>query len=405
MNDESSIPSFFSGFLKLFSGLALVQIFNLGFSLILSRYYTPEDYAFFGVFVAIVLILMEVITLKLEVTVFLPEEENEALEIVHSVFFICGLLSIIALGIVGLFAHFYQPIYFLLPLSVAVYGMNLPLTAWFNRQKKYGTLNTGRVIQAIAIPILSLVFIIFFEWHSGLVLGFVFGQAIGLLYFFASFKKLDLSLISFALVKKYLRKYVHFPKFGVLSSLINSVSKNSIVIFIELFFGARNAGFYTFGNKILSAPVGMYHSALSQVFMAQASRMESKYLNAYIRKMVWFGFALGLLPAVLVLIYGPPIFEWLFGNQWYEAGRVAQYLVLWLLSVAIISPVGFLLDIKQHLKYELGWNVALFAFRLGAILLCIVLMDFYLLLAILCGVGILMNIILLRYVLKLTHEP
>src|SRR6185437_2969064 len=150
-------------------------------------------------------------------------------------------------------SYFIETLYLLLPLSLMVYGIVVPLNAWFNRKKDYRILNTSRIVQAIAIPLLSLLFIIGFHWHFGLVLGFILGQSAGLLYLFLSFKNFDFKLVGFSVTRKYLVKYKHFPKYGVISSLIGSISKNSIVIFVKYFFGDVNAGYYTLSTWILNA--------------------------------------------------------------------------------------------------------------------------------------------------------
>ena len=404
MAGEKNLPSFYSGFIKLFSGLAVVQILNLLFSLILPRYYSPADYAFFGIFTSIVFILLEIITLKLEMTVYFSREDEEALEIVHSIFFICFCFAIIILAVSLVVSYFIDPMYLLLPLSLMVYGIVVPLNAWFNRKKNYRILNISRIVQAIAIPLLSLLFIIQFHWHFGLVLGFILGQFAGLLYLLFSFKHFDFGLIQLSIVKKYLHKYKHFPKYGVISSLIGSISRNSIVIFVKYFFGNVNAGYYTLATRILNASASLYQSSQAQVFLQQASHLDNASLKVYIKKIVWFGFLLGIIPVILLLIFGQQIFAFMFGPQWIIAGKMSQFLVLWLFSVAVITPVGVLLDIKQKLRFEAGWNLLFLMLRIAAILLCALLNDLYLMLFLLCVIGVLMNCYLLYYVLKLTNE-
>ena len=405
MSDEKKlIPSFYSGFLKLFSGLAVVQLLNLGFSLILPRYYSPVDYAFFGVFTAIIFILIEIVTLKLDVTIFFQKNDEEALEIVHAIFFICFCFTLIVLVLSVCLSLFYDSKYILLSLSLLLYGMVLPLSAWFNRQKDYRRLNTYRIIQALMIPVLSLLFIIVFKWHFGLVLGFILGQMAGLLYLLFSFHHFSFDLIRYNLVSKYLHKYKHFPKYGVVSSLIGSISRNSIVLFVKYFFGSTNAGYYTMSSRILNAPTGMYQSALSQVFLQQASHLENAALKVYIKKVIWFGFFLGILPVVLLLFLGQEIFGFLFGAEWLMAGKMSQYIVLWFFSITLVAPVGLMLDIKQKLRFEAGWNSLLLILRMTAIFAGVLLNDLFLMLLILCVVGVAMNLYLLYYVLKLIND-
>jgi len=143
---------------------------------------------------------------------------------------------------------------------------------------------------------------------------------------------------------------------------------------------------------------------LAQVFLQQASHMDNASLRIYIKKIVWFGFLLGIIPVTLLLFFGQQIFAFMFGPQWLVAGKMSQFLVLWLFSVAVITPVGILLDIKQKLKFEAEWNILFLVLRILAILLCAFLNDLYLMLFLLCAIGVLMNFYLLYYVLKLTNE-
>jgi lipopolysaccharide exporter len=400
-----SVPSFYSGFLKLFSGMAVVQLLNFAFSLILPKYYSPADYALFGIFTAVVFILVELISLKLELTVFLPEDDREAIEIVHVIFFISGLISIPLLAVAAICSYIYGPVFILLPALLLVFGFIQGLNAWFTRVKNYKTLNTCRILQAIFTPGFSLLFIIFFNWKFGLVLGFIAGQFIGLLYLFYTFDHVHIPLMNLTLAGQYLRKYRQFPKFGVASSLINSFSRNSLVFFVERFFGVANAGYYTLSSRILHTPAGMYQSSLTQVYMVQASALKGAALKNYTQATVRFGFLVGILPVLAIVLFGQPVFSFLFGQSWVEAGKMSQYIVFWIFTSTIINPVGFLVDIKQKLKFEFGWNIALLLLRIGAILAGIFTSDLYLMLFLFSGISILMNIYLYWYVLKLTNEP
>src|SRR6185312_5057665 len=96
----------------------------------------------------------------------------------------------------------------------------------------------------------------------GLIMGFILGEFLGMLYLLISFKHLEIKLIRRSLALKYLRRYSQFPKYGVLSSLVNSISRNSVVICIKFFFGTLNAGYYTLASRVLSVPGGMYSTSI-----------------------------------------------------------------------------------------------------------------------------------------------
>lgn len=401
---EKNVPSFLNGFIRLFSGLAIVQVLNFGFSLILPRFYAPVDYALFGIFSSVIFILIEVITLKLEITIYFPKEDSEALEIVHSIFFVssCFAAAVFFICLIG--AFFWNAIYLLIPLTLMNYGIYLPLNSWFNRKKNYRIINTGRIIQALSIPLLSLFFILVPKWHNGLVLGFVLGQMAGIVYLLFSFKRFSFDLLRLNLMKRIVLKYLHFPKFGVISSLLGSFAKNGVVFFVKYFFGAIQAGYYTLSVRVLNAGAGLYQNSLSQVFAQQASHLENDSLKIYIKRVAWFGFGLGLIPAIILLVGGPQIFSFVFGNQWVTSGKMSQYLVAWIFSTAIISPVGILLDIRRKLLFELKWNASTLILNLAVLLAFGFLGNLYMLLLSVALIGVLVNLIMLIYVLRLADQ-
>lgn len=401
---QSSLPSFYSGFLKLFSGLALVQLFNFAFSLILPRFYAPADYALFGIFTSVVFILAELISLKLDMAVYLPEKDADAVDLMHAVFFVTLLLMLPVSGVAVAASFFYGPAFILLPGALLCFGFQQGLNAWFARTRDYRTLNRSRLIQALLTPLFSLLFIVSFGWSFGLVPGFLLGQLAGMAFLLFHFDGVQVRKLNFALLKKCIARHPQFPKYGVASSLVNSFSRNSILFFIERFFGVQQAGLYTMSSRLLSTPAGMYQSALSQVYVVQASALHGDALKRYTRETARFGFILGIVPALLLLFFGETIFAWLFGGQWAASGKMAQYLVFWLFTSAIINPVGMLVDIKQHLHFELRWNLALLALRMGAVLAGIGCDDLYLMLFLFSGISIGMNLYLYRYVLKLADD-
>ena len=132
--------------------------------------------------------------------------------------------------------------------------------------------------------------------------------------------------------------------------------------------------------------------------------MTNVALNKYIKKLVWFGFLLGIAPALLILLIGPEIFRMVFTKEWLMAGKMSQYLILWIFSTAIISPVALLLDIKQKLNFELGYNASLLMLRIGALLAGVLLQDIYTALLLVCIVSVVMSFYLLYRVLSLTHD-
>jgi len=134
------------------------------------------------------------------------------------------------------------------------------------------------------------------------------------------------------------------------------------------------------------------------VYFKKASEQAPAELKKSTQKIILFTFLISILPTLFILFFGKELFFSLFSGEWIEAGKIAQYLILWYFLGLIASPVSCLLDIKHLLKFEFGFNAVLFAARIIAIAIGGYLQDFYLSIALFSIVGILMNLYLLYYI-------
>ena len=66
----------------LMTGTTIAQAIPIAISPILTRIYTPEDFGVFAVYLSILTIVAVVATGKYELAIMLPEEENDALNLV-----------------------------------------------------------------------------------------------------------------------------------------------------------------------------------------------------------------------------------------------------------------------------------------------------------------------------------
>ncbi len=232
------------------------------------------------------------------------------------------------------------------------------------------------------------------EITHALVYGFIAGLTVATLFVL----KYKLPKLDMDATKKIWNQYDQFPKYGTWSSLLNNFSRNSIPILLSNFFSQQMVGFYSYATRLLNAPTGMYTSALGQVYFKKASEQEDADLKKSTQKIIVFTFLISILPTLFILFYGKELFYSLFSGEWIEAGKIAQYLILWYFLGLIASPVSCLLDIKNKLKFEFGFNAVLFISRISAIVIGGLLQDFYLSLLLFSVAGIAMNLYLLYYI-------
>lgn len=389
-----------TNFYKLFFGLFLAQCINtIGF-LILPKVYSPQAFATFGVFTSFVFILIEIINLKLDVALQVENNQEKQTQILYLSCIIGCVISIIV-SIPFLFIY-KENYWFIFPVILVLYALNQPMIAYLNVIKKVNYISISRILMVVATLFFSIVFIKVWQNNFGLIYAFAIGQAIATLYLLYKLRHLFFVKIDISNFKQLLQTYIQFPTFGVLSSMVNTISRNGIIPLVELLFGKIFCGYYTMSVRLLLAPASLYQTAMTQFFLQEANNITNEKLRIKVWQTFWIGIILGCIPVLIVAFFGESIFYYLFDSQWIEAGKLSQYLVFWYFASAVISPISMVLDIKHLLHKELIWNIILFVFRAFALFAGYYYNDFWTAILYLVLVGIVMNLALFFYILKIT---
>lgn len=393
INYRSLIKNFFI----LFNGQIIAQIFGFAFYLIFPKFYTPEDFATFGLFTSGIFVISEIVNLKLDIVVMISEAKEEY-AIVSASFIIAALISILSI-IIGYF--FIPNLCFLFGITIFFIGINNPLMIFFNKYKRYNLIKNLKIFQIIISGLSSLLFIILLKINNGLIYGFVIGifsnTLISLLY-------IDYKQIKIINISPILKKFIHFNTFGTISSIINSLSRNCIIFILSMFFAQNLIGQYSFATKLISTPTSVYINAVSQIYFKEAVELEGEKLLLLTKKITLISFLLGLIPVIFIYFYGEEIFEYLFPSKWALAGTLSKYLIFWYFVNLIVSPFAIVLDVNKKLKEELFFNVLLLIFNCLAVYLCGMFGDFKLTIIIFSITNILLFTFFYFYILKILNE-
>src|SRR5437762_1025245 len=127
MTSTSDKSFLFRNFSVLFSGLLIVQLINFLFSLVLPKYFSPDDFAEFGIFTSFVFMLIEVVNAKLDIAVMLPKNIEASKKIISASFTVAVILFFILLLICVPVFFFYRKVYVLLPFTILLYGIHQPI--------------------------------------------------------------------------------------------------------------------------------------------------------------------------------------------------------------------------------------------------------------------------------------
>jgi len=353
--------------LTLMTGTTIAQAIPIAISPILTRLYSPEDFGVFGLYMSVASILSVVATGRYELAIMLPKKDEDAMHIMILSIGITFLVSLITLLVISMFnaqitlllgnPNISQWLYFI-PLTIILTGVYQSFNYWVNREKQYKQLATSRVVQSGTTASTNLCLGFGGFGSSGLITSGIVGQGfatvvLGKMVWKNDKKKLKqikkLTILSVA------KRYIQFPKFDVLASLLNVFSYQAIHILFNAVFNATIAGYYYLTQRILGLPITFISSAISDVFREEASRSFKKYGNAkHIYKETFKKlFFLSLIPSIILYFFAIDIFVIVFGKEWYKAGEYVQILTPMFFIKFISSPLSFMLYIGEKQKINI----------------------------------------------------
>lgn len=347
---------FTKNILTLFTGSAIAQAVPILISPILTRIFTPEDFGVLALYMSLVSFIAIISSGRYELAVMLPKEKNDAASIVKLSLIIAFAVSVIT----GLFIIIFRnqiPVWFnntdirkwllLIPFSVFMVAIYQILNYWNTRQKRYKLMAQVRIAQSAGNGVSS----VGIGWGVAGPAGLVIGQLIGQL-FAAIVLMVKVPLKDWVLIlqrkngdmSEQAKKYRDFPRVNSLHAFTDVLQNSGVIWVISNMFEAAVLGYYSHTFRVMKAPLGLIGSSTAQVFYQQAA---DKYANGEpIRPMVFKTIkSLALLSApgfLVIMVFGPQIFSFVFGQEWTEAGEYARLLSPWLFFNFITSPIGHL---------------------------------------------------------------
>ena len=325
------------------SGTALAQVIGFALTPVISRLFTPADFGIFGSFGAVAGIIAAGITLDYSQAIMLSKEKSDALDL-----FFISCLSTIIITLLCALACLIAPTYLiglmqapgiwilvLLVIALLITGLNITLQSWCVRIKAFKQTSSSQVIRSVSSSGMQISFGLLKAGPTGLIISSVLADlfaSINLLRVFLADFKTSAHKINWQRIKKLAFEYRDFPIYSASRNVINALSMGLPVLLLTNYFGIAVAGAYAFAERILSAPMGLVLRALRQVLFQKACETDhhgGSLLALYIKITAGL-FALAVVPSLILFIWAPPIFSFIFGHKWLIAGEFASSLIIWL---------------------------------------------------------------------------
>ncbi|WP_372772983.1 oligosaccharide flippase family protein [Mangrovibacterium sp.] len=365
---------FYRNIFSLFTGLFVSRLLPVLFAFAIVRIYSPDDFGFFVFFLTIASALSIISTGKFENAIILAEENEEKKHLFSLAMkingMVNGLVLILLLIYYSLADNSLQQLWMLVPVYSYFFAAIQLQRHVLIREKQFRKLSLLEIARAFVTGLLQVG--LFSFPATGLFWGASLANAIVFVWY--HFRKPGLHwprTFRFSNEEQQLaRRYLNFPKFSIVSELLNFLSSQLPIFILKPFFGSTALGWYALPHRYLNIPVQLFSNSISRVYVREAQALQSQpeQLSALTYSLFRKQVLIGIIPFSVMGLWGESLFQLFFGAEWAFSGFLAQLIVPWLFAVSISSPLSAILIVREKQRASMIFNIALFLCRAFSLL-------------------------------------
>ncbi|MDB5909234.1 MAG: hypothetical protein JWP34_3348 [Massilia sp.] len=365
-------PEFRKNVITVLAGATGAQALPVLAAPLLTRMCTPADMGAFSVWLGVVTVASIGATLRVDTAMILDHEEQHQRTCFGVVAYSATMLAfaITLCAVAGRALHL-PTVRDMSWLGLLTIGAGAWLTAYTQTTLAYaashnlfGKAAKAKVWAAGTIALSQVALLGTGLGSKGLVAGHLIGLGAGLwaARLLLSPPSARLGLRLDAEQRSYLLKHQAFWRFSLPSSLLNTLVGQLPLFMIGFKHGALAAGLFALTQRVLTAPISLLASSILEVFKRQAVHDFQTIGNC--RDVYRYTFKalllLALGPSLILLLFSPQLFSWVFGEAWRPAGELARILAPLAFLNFIAGPLSYVFFVAGKQKIELVWQVALF---------------------------------------------
>lgn len=322
-------------------------------------------YGFYSVFLSFVGILTIINSLKFEYIVITEKSEKESINTINTLLIIILLISIFHFVFFNIFRSYFIEkgiVFSLLIFSTitALFLSNSKLIESYNtRRSLFKSIATARVIMAVGTILFQFTF--FYYSNNGLIYGYLCAVIITFLFYLNSLKR-TIHFPQIDLFRKTLRSHINIFRFAFPSGLINGIAIHIMPILMLSFYSASSSGIYALSLKIVSVPLFLISSSVSQVYFQKASdyNNNSKHkLFDLTKNMVISNISVMVIILILINTIGVYLLNLLFDNNWENLSQYILILSFFTFSQSSFSPISSIIVVTNKMHIGLIFNISL----------------------------------------------
>lgn len=362
----------------LLSGNVLAQVISVLAYLVLTRIFSPTDFALFNIFYSYIEVLIIFSTCKYELAVVVASNEAETAAMARFALRLNTYVSLTLLAVATLlyfthalpgdFSHL-GIIALLIPPMVYFTGTSRVYAALFNRVRRYRLIAASEASNATAASLLKAIFGLLGMKRAGLPLGAVLGQAAANLLYRLRLKGLHLPKTTKEQRMEAARKHRNFPFFVATKDFINSFSFNLPFLWLALYFDKAEVGLFGLALTFTARPANIVSSAFERVLFARTAEQVRRHLaigRLVGRFMLLFN-VVALPVCILGWFFAEPLSVFFFGDRWQGCGVYVQSLLPWIFISLSTSSMAFVSNVFSAQRTEFLFYLVLLVLRVVAI--------------------------------------
>jgi O-antigen/teichoic acid export membrane protein len=322
---------------------------------LLSRMYTPADFAAFGVFMAITSVFGLIACAGYERAIVVAADDREARSLVTICITLAALSGALSMGLLracssisGSAAFIGRNVRYPWALSFCIFAIGYSETYryWFTRTAGFRLTAAARIWQSV---IGSGVQLIMGAGRMFQGVGLIAGRVVGI-FLSGGFLQANMDdrrqcpatpALHIHDLVKVARKHKDFPLFLSWSLVLGQAGYWAPTVLLALYFNPEVVGAFFLTVRAISAPMQFIGDAFEKVTFQRATRELKATGSARESVTTTLAFLIGIsaVPGIILILCAPGLFRIAFGRSWELAGHMTAWLTPMIVFNFIACPL------------------------------------------------------------------
>lgn len=356
---------------RLMSGTVVAQMIPVAASPLLARLFTPAELGVLTLYVSLATVLSAIAAGRYELALGLPRRAQHAIGLLWLCVAIILSLSVLLAIAIALGRDWFAELLggpqwrgylALLPLSLVLMGLFRTANYWLNRATRFGAMARAKIVQTGTTTIGSLLAGLYGVSAIGLICATLIGYAAGTLAAAATMVTALRGVampMSLARMRALAVRYKSFPLLSGPGALADVLALQLPAIVIAHSYEASAVGYFGLTLRVVGIPSILVGYAMGQVYYQSvaSAAAQGQPVRGLIGRAMWLLMLVAAAPYALLLIFGKPLFAFVFGPSWWQAGLFASILApaFWLRFVA--SSLSLSLPALNRNDLAILWQI------------------------------------------------